>query len=115
MAAVLHRGRCAAWGCDALEVRVEMPFALATGDGLVRGRMDRVVLGLRDGRVERAEVVDWKTGARGLVGAELEERIAPYRRQMAAYREALGTMFGLAPDRVTAVLAMVDRGELIEA
>ncbi len=115
MAAVLRRGRCAAWGCDALEVRVEMPFALATGDGLVRGRMDRVVLGLRDGRVERAEVVDWKTGARGLAGTEFEERIAPYRRQMAAYREALGTMFRLAPDRVTAVLAMVDRGELIEA
>jgi ATP-dependent exoDNAse (exonuclease V) beta subunit len=115
MADVLRRARCASWGCDALEVRVEMPFALATEDGLVRGRMDRVVLGLRDGRVERAEVVDWKTGARGLRGAGLEERLAPYRRQMAAYRAALAGMFSLAPERVTAVLAMVDRGELIES
>ena len=115
MADVLRRARYASWGCDALEVRVEMPFALATEDGMVRGRMDRVVLGLRDGRVERAEVVDWKTGARGLRGAGLEERLAPYRRQMAAYRAALAGMFSLAPERVTAVLAMVDRGELIEA
>lgn len=115
MSGALRRSRCASWGCDALEVRVEMPFALATAGGLVRGRMDRVVLGLRDGRVHRAEVVDWKTGARGLSGAELEERIAPYRRQMAAYREAIAGMFGLEPARVTGVLAMVDRGELIEA
>jgi ATP-dependent exoDNAse (exonuclease V) beta subunit len=115
MADVLRRARCASWGCDALEVRVEMPFALATEDGLVRGRMDRVVLGLRGGRVERAEVVDWKTGARGVSGAELDQRIEPYRKQMAAYRAALAAMFGLAPERVTAVLAMVDRGELIEA
>jgi ATP-dependent exoDNAse (exonuclease V) beta subunit len=92
-----------------------MPFALATDDGLVRGRMDRVVLGIRGGRVERAEVVDWKTGAHGLSGAALEERIAPYRRQMAAYKAALAGMFALPEDRVTAVLAMVDRGELIEA
>jgi ATP-dependent exoDNAse (exonuclease V) beta subunit len=115
MAAVLRRARCEPWGCDALEVRVEMPFALATDDGLVRGRMDRVVLGIRGGRVERAEVVDWKTGAHGLSGAALEERIAPYRRQMAAYKAALAGMFALPEDRVTAVLAMVDRGELIEA
>jgi ATP-dependent exoDNAse (exonuclease V) beta subunit len=115
MADVLRRTRCASWGCDALEVHVEMPFALATEDGLVRGRMDRVVLGLRGGRVERAEVVDWKTGARGVSGAELDQRIDPYRKQMAAYRAALAAMFGLAPERVTAVLAMVDRGELIEA
>jgi hypothetical protein len=34
---------------------------------------------------------------------------------MAAYRAALAAMFGLMPERVTAVLAMVDRGELVEA
>lgn len=115
MSAVLRRTRCDAWACDGLEVRVEMPFAVATDDGLVRGRMDRVVLGVRDGRVEHAEIVDWKTGARGLAGEALEERIAPYRRQMAAYRAAICTMFALPADRVGAVLAMVDRGELIEA
>jgi hypothetical protein len=34
---------------------------------------------------------------------------------MADYRAALAAMLGLEPACVTAVLAMVDRGELIEA
>ena len=38
-----------------------------------------------------------------------------YRRQMAAYRGALAAMFGLPEDRVSAVLAMVDRGGVVEA
>jgi hypothetical protein len=72
------------------------------------------VLGFRNGRVVRAEVVDWKTGATGVEGAAFEERIAGYRSQMAGYRRALCTMFGLGPEAVTAVLAFVDRGELVE-
>jgi hypothetical protein len=82
---------------------------------MVRGRMDRVVLGFRGGRVVRAEVIDWKTGARGLSGAALEERIAPYRAQMEDYRAALCAMFGLEPPCVAATLAMVERGELVDA
>jgi ATP-dependent exoDNAse (exonuclease V) beta subunit len=115
MGAVLRPDRCTGWSCERLEVRAEMAFAADLPAGPMRGRMDRVVLGVRGGRVVRAEVVDWKTGARGLSGAALEERIAPYRAQMADYRAALAAMLGLEPACVTAVLAMVDRGELIEA
>jgi ATP-dependent exoDNAse (exonuclease V) beta subunit len=104
------------WGADgeSISVRSEMPFAVDGGDALVHGRMDRVVLGFRNGRVVRAEVVDWKTGATGVEGAAFEERIAGYRAQMAGYRRALCTMFGLEAEAVTAVLAFVDRGELVE-
>jgi hypothetical protein len=91
-----------------------MPFAVDGGDALVHGRMDRVVLGFRDGRVVRAEVVDWKTGATGVEGAAFEDRIAGYRAQMGGYRRALCTMFGLGAEAVTAVLAFVDRDELVE-
>ncbi|MFM9169116.1 MAG: PD-(D/E)XK nuclease family protein, partial [Phycisphaerales bacterium] len=115
MGAVLRPDRYAGWSCDRLDVRTEMSFAADLTAGPMRGRMDRVVLGIQGGRVTRAEVVDWKTGARGLAGAALEERIAPYRAQMADYRAALAAMFGLEPSCVTAVLAMVDRRELIEA
>ena len=115
MGAVLRPERYAGWSCDRLDVRAEMSFAADLAAGPMRGRMDRVVLGIQGGRVMRAEVVDWKTGARGLAGAALEERIAPYRAQMADYRAALAAMLGLEPSCVTAVLAMVDRGELIEA
>jgi ATP-dependent exoDNAse (exonuclease V) beta subunit len=114
MGAVLRRGRCAGWGCDAVEVRAEMPFGAVVDGTLVRGRMDRVVLGLRGGRVVRAEVVDWKTGAAGLEGAALEERVAPYREQMEGYRRALCAMFGLPAESVTAVLAFPERDELVE-
>jgi hypothetical protein len=33
---------------------------------------------------------------------------------MNGYRQALATMFGIAPDAVSAVLAFVDRGEIRE-
>ncbi len=112
--AVLRRARYDAWGCDAVEVRAEMPFGAVADGTLLRGRMDRVVLGFRDGRVARAEVVDWKTGARGLDGEALERRVAPYREQMQAYRRALCEMLGLAPGCVTAVLSFVDRGDVVE-
>ena len=111
----LRPGRYDAWDCERVEVRAELAFAASLAGGMVRGRMDRVVLGFRGGRVVRAEVIDWKTGARGLSGAALEERIAPYRAQMEDYRAALCAMFGLEPPCVAATLAMVERGELVDA
>jgi hypothetical protein len=114
VAAVLRESRYGAWGCERVDVRSEMPFAVIVGGALVHGRMDRVVLGFRNGRVVRAEVVDWKTGTTNVDGTAFEERIAGYRSQMAGYRRALCTMFGLAPEAVTAALAFVDRGELVE-
>jgi ATP-dependent exoDNAse (exonuclease V) beta subunit len=109
----LRAARCASWGCDRLEVRAEMPFAVAMDGMLVRGRMDRVVLGFRGGRAVRAEVIDWKTGATGVAGAAFEERIAGYRAQMDDYRRALCVMLGLDAGAVTAALAFVDRGQVL--
>ncbi len=114
MGAVLRRARFGSWGCDALEVRAEMPFAAVVDGTLVRGRMDRVVLGVRGGRVVRAEVVDWKTGASGLDARAFAERIEPYLEQMDGYRRALCAMFGLPAEAVSAVLAFPERGELVE-
>jgi ATP-dependent exoDNAse (exonuclease V) beta subunit len=111
----LRPARYSAWKCDTLQVRSEMPFVVQIDGRTQRGRMDRVVLGLRAGRVVRAEVLDWKTGARDLQGAEFQERIAPYQLQMNGYRRALAAMFEIPPESVSAVLAFVDRGEIREA
>ncbi len=111
----LRPARYALWKCDTLQVRSEMPFVVQIDGRTQRGRMDRVVLGMRAGRVVRAEVLDWKTGARDLQGAEFQERIAPYQLQMNGYRRALAAMFEIAPESVSAVLAFVDRGEIREA
>lgn len=111
----LRPARYTGWKCDSLQVRSEMPFVVQIDGRTQRGRMDRVVLGLRAGRVVRAEVLDWKTGARELQGAEFEERIAPYQLQMNGYRRALASMFEIPAESVSAVLAFVDRGEIREA
>jgi hypothetical protein len=76
--------------------------------------MDRVVLGIAGGRVVRAEVVDWKTGAAGAQAADFERRIAGYREQMDGYLRAVSAMFGLDAACVTAVLAFPERGQLVE-
>ena len=91
-----------------------MPFAVEIEGSLVRGRMDRVVLGIRGGGVVRAEVVDWKTGAEGLIGEALAVRIEPYRSQMNDYRRALAGLCGLDAQTATALLAFVDRDEMVE-
>ncbi|MFO0961693.1 MAG: UvrD-helicase domain-containing protein [Phycisphaerales bacterium] len=101
------------WGAATLEVRREMPFVAVVDGGMVRGRMDRVVLGVHDGRVVRAQVLDWKTGAVGLAGDALQERIAPYREQLQSYRAALCAIFGLPAEAVGATIVLVDRGEVV--
>jgi ATP-dependent exoDNAse (exonuclease V) beta subunit len=114
VAGAIGRQACAAWGVPTLEVRREMPFVAELDGGMVRGRMDRVVLGLREGRVVRAQVLDWKTGAVGLAGEALAERIAPYREQLQAYRAALRAIFTLPAEAVGATIVLVDRGEVVE-
>ncbi len=70
-------------------VNVAREWALAWSDeGLVSGRVDRVVIGIEGGRPAWAEVLDFKTDrvdSTG-VGAAAEG----YRAQMEAYRQAIG-------------------------
>ena len=113
VAGVIGPKACESWGAATLEVRREMPFVAVVDGGMVRGRMDRVVLGVRDGRVVRAQVLDWKTGAVGLAGDALQERIAPYREQLQSYRAALCAIFGLPAEAVGATIVLVDRGEVV--
>ena len=113
LGAALRPERYAAWGCESLAVRNEFPYVAEVAGRMQRGRMDRVVLGFRGGRVVRAEVLDHKTGAAGLAGEALDSRIAPYRAQMAGYRRVVAAMFGLDPSAVSTVLLMLERGEAI--
>lgn len=79
------------WG-PGLEPTVERekPIAVVLEvDGrpaLVRGRIDRLVVGRRADRVERALVVDFKTGHAGEAGAE----------QLDIYRRAVAKLLGLS-------------------
>jgi ATP-dependent exoDNAse (exonuclease V) beta subunit len=67
---------------------------------IVRGRLDRLILGLRGGRIERCLIVDFKTG---LIGDHERAQVELYRRAMAA-------SLGLGLEAVEAKLVFVGDG-----
>lgn len=90
------------WG-PGLELAVEREKPIAVPlkvDGrlvLVRGRIDRFVIGRRDGRIERALVVDFKTGLLGESGL----------KQLEVYRLAVAEMLRVPADMVEHELVFV--------
>ena len=87
---------------------VEVPFEMAIGNEIVRGRMDAVFGDAEQGWV----VVDWKTGRRPTGAAADAAAI-----QLAAYRLAWVRLAGLpdsAVDRVRAAFHYVRTGETVE-
>jgi len=89
----------------------ERPFALREGDGILSGKIDRLVV-LYDGdRAVAADLIDFKTDR---VSAEepqsLEARVEHYRPQLEAYRRATARLLGLDEAQVSARLAFVEAG-----
>ena len=98
-----------------LEVRPELPF-MVRDDALLAGRFDRVMIGRAGGRVERIEIVDFKTDAPGEDhDAWLAERMDEHRAQMEAYRRAASALMRVPIDRVRIWLAFVGVPEVVEA
>jgi len=103
------------------EVRTEVPFVLAVSGAtnssraaLVHGRIDRLVL-TRDagGRIVRASIVDFKTGAARASKASFDAKVDSYRGQLEAYREAVAELWGLPLGSVGSTLLFVDRDEVV--
>ncbi len=85
---------------DRLPVAVEVPFTIALGGRLIRGRIDAVFPGDRG---DRYQVVDWKTGWAG--------RSDPL--QLAWYRLAWAELAQVAPEQVDAVFYEVASGRIV--
>ena len=96
-------------------VRTELPFVRATTEGLVHGRIDRLELIERDGRVVGAVIADFKTGATGASQADLAKKVADYTEQLRGYQGAVAEMYGLAPASIQLRLLFVDRGEVVSS
>jgi len=98
-------------------VRTELPFVRETRSGLVHGRIDRLELlrggGADAGRVSRARIVDFKTGAADASAANLAAKCAGYFEQLEGYCAAVGEMYGLGPESIECVLLFVDRDEVV--
>jgi ATP-dependent helicase/nuclease subunit A len=93
------------------EVEREVPFIARTGDVMVEGFIDRLVLTRENGRVVAAAVIDFKTD---LVTspAELQQRAAHYRPQIDAYRHAVCGMYGLSSSLVQGWLVFLEAGRI---
>lgn len=105
LGAALSRSRYAGWGgVAAVLVKREWPFAARLEEeGLVSGRLDRVVVGVGPGGgAAWAEVLDWKTG-QGADEAVRREEAA----QVMLYREVVAGMLGVGLEAVRGTLVRV--------
>jgi hypothetical protein len=89
-----------------------VPFITRTGDVLVEGYIDRLVLTRENGRVVGAAVIDYKTDAVSSA-AEVQQRAEHYGPQIEAYRRAVCGMYGLAGDAVEGWLVFVEAGRIV--
>jgi ATP-dependent helicase/nuclease subunit A len=88
-----------------------VPFIARTGDVMVEGFIDRLVLTRENGRVVAAAVIDFKTDV-VTSPAELQQRAAHYRPQIDAYRLAVCGMYGLASSLVQGWLVFLEAGRI---
>lgn len=103
----LSRSAYAHLELDSLEVLREWPILQQLEHTLVRGRLDRLVVGRRNGKVVFAEVVDFKSGPIGDDEAGMAEY---YRPQLAFYAEVVQAHFKLDPEHVFSRLLFIDAG-----
>jgi len=94
----------------------EKAFEVKTGDVWTSGRFDRVVFtGTGEGR--RAVVYDFKTNVRRPQESEADfatRMTEAYRSQMAAYRQALMALTGMASGQIRTVLLLEATGAAVE-
>ncbi|MGH7242942.1 MAG: UvrD-helicase domain-containing protein [Phycisphaerales bacterium] len=94
-------------------LRVAREWPLAWSDeGIVKGRIDRVVVGLESGRPAWAEILDFKTD--NVTATKIESALDGYRGQIDAYRRAVARALRLDLGRVNGVLLFVKPGVVAE-
>lgn len=99
----------------AARVQQELPFVRRLPEGLLQGVIDRLVVVEQDGRVVRAEVLDFKTDVVDLSQPEaLEARARYYRPQIDAYRAAVADRHGLTLEDVAGTLLFLRVGAKVE-
>jgi ATP-dependent exoDNAse (exonuclease V) beta subunit len=98
---------------DTVRVHNELAFTREVNGAIVNGRIDRLVLLLRDGVPIGATIIDYKTGAADASSENLAEKVSVYREQLAAYGDAVAEMFTIPRGAVQLELLFVDRGEVV--
>lgn len=97
---------------DHMEVHTELPFIVATDDGEMNGRFDRLVVGWKDGVPVWADLVDFKSdSATEDTAGDVLER---HRGQLEDYVLAIESIYGISRERITARLLLTGPGIDIE-
>lgn len=92
-------------------VERELPFLHRVPDGILQGYIDRLILIQEEGRVVAAEVLDFKTDqVDGSDPGAMEAKVAFYRPQIDAYREAVAGRYGLDMSKVAGKLLFLRPG-----
>ena len=105
------------WPAGRLELAAlrERPFAIRSGDELLTGSIDRLVVIQSAGRPVAADIIDFKTDELpadhdDLLWAKLDY----YRPQIEAYRAAAATFLGLESTRISARLVFLSIGAVCQ-
>ena len=108
----LKKNSWAAGSVDLNTVR-ERGFAFRTGDDLLSGSIDRLVIIKSGGQIVAADVIDFKTdeippGDQAALANEVDF----YRPQIEAYRMAASRLLAIEPELVAARLVFLAAGEV---
>lgn len=105
-----YRSRAA----EAVQVELwrERAFAMRLADGIVEGRIDRLVAVRSGGRIARAEVIDFKTDRLRETG-DVQALAERHRPQIESYRAAAARWFALAAEQVVARVVYLDSGQVV--
>jgi ATP-dependent exoDNAse (exonuclease V) beta subunit len=115
----LTSSRYASWksiGVDRIQVCNERRMLELQDGVLIRGTIDRLVLGWKEGRVIRAEVIDYKTDRIDdavSVEAWESDRVAHHGPQLESYRALLSKQYGLAEDQIELWLVLLSSDSLV--
>ncbi|XZE44614.1 UvrD-helicase domain-containing protein [Pirellulaceae bacterium SH467] len=117
---VLSSSRYSSWHRPRLlrlEVSNERKLLQILDDSLLRGVIDRCVVGYDGDQVVRAEIIDFKTDQRPS-GVELsnwiEDRKSIHFPQLALYRRAISDQYRLTEDQITMALVLLSEDQVIE-
>jgi ATP-dependent exoDNAse (exonuclease V) beta subunit len=98
-----------------MEVRNETDIAAEDGSQILAGVIDRLVLLRENSKIVAADILDYKTDAPSAGQSRFASDLAAnYRRQIEAYRRAVGSMCRLDQPRIRARLLFLEADELIE-
>jgi ATP-dependent exoDNAse (exonuclease V) beta subunit len=114
IAAVLHRSFYAAHSAadPPLAIR-ERAFAIRTGDELLSGSIDRLVLLRSRGQIFAADILDFKTDELPPNdSAALAAKVEFYQPQIRAYRRAVARILNLQSSLISARLVFLSTGEI---